>query len=252
MTRVAAVVISAVLACVGCSSSGDDGGSIGGKLSGSIKVDAAASLTEAFTTLKAQFERAHPGTTVNLVFGASSDLETQINEGDQVDVFASAATSNMDGVKSAVDPVNFAVNTLEIATPPDNPAHITKVADLANPDVKVAVCAAAAPCGVIAAQVFTNAGITVHAAANEPDVKTTLSIVEQGEADVGLVYVTDVRAAGDQVHGVVIPDNLNASTEYPIATLKDAPNPDLAQAWVDYVLSAAGRRVLTADGFKAP
>ena len=251
MKRTAAVVISAVLACAACSSSGG-GGSSGGKLGGSIEVDAAASLTEAFTTLKGQFEKAHPGTTVNLVFGASSDLETQINEGDKVDVFASAATSNMDGVKSAVDPTNFAVNTLEIATPPDNPAHITKVEDLANPDVKVAVCAAAVPCGVVAAQVFKNAGITVHAAANEPDVKTTLSIVEQGEADAGLVYVTDVRAAGDSVHGVVIPDDVNATTEYPIATLKDAPNPDLAQAWVDYVLSDAGQKVLTADGFKAP
>jgi molybdate transport system substrate-binding protein len=248
--RVIAALVTAVLACAACSSSGGDGS--GDKLGGSIKVDAAASLTEAFTTLKGQFEKAQPGTTVNLNLGASSDLETQINQGDKVDVFASAATSNMDGVKSAVSPTNFAVNTLEIATPPDNPAHITKIADLANPGVKVAVCAPAVPCGVVAAQVFKNAGVTVHAAANEPDVKSTLSIVQQGEADAGLVYVTDVRAAGNAVHGVVIPDDVNASTEYPIATLKDAPNADVAKAFVAYVLSAAGRKVLTADGFKRP
>jgi molybdate transport system substrate-binding protein len=244
-------VIGVVLACAACSSSGG-GGSTGGKLSGSIKVDAAASLTEAFTTIEQQFEKAHPGTTVTLNFDASSNLETQIEQGDKVDVFASAATSNMDGVKSAVRPTNFAVNTLEIATPPDNPAHITKVQDLAKPGVKVAVCAAAVPCGVIAAQVFKNAGITVHPAASEPDVKSTLSIVQQGEADAGVVYVTDVRTAGTAVHGVVIPDDLNASTEYPIATLKDAPNSAVAEAFVAYVLSAAGRKVLTADGFKNP
>jgi molybdate transport system substrate-binding protein len=249
--RLAVAVVSAVLACAACSSSGG-GGPSGGKLSGSIKVDAAASLTEAFTAIIQQFERAHPGTTVTLNFDASSTLETQINQGDKVDVFASAATSNMAGVKSAVHPTNFATNTAEIATPPDNPAHITTVQDLAKPGVKVALCAPAVPCGVVAAQVFKNAGITVHASASEPDVKSTLAIVQQGEADAGVVYVTDVRSAGSAVHAVVIPDSLNASTEYPIAALTNAPNPALAKAFVKYVLSAAGRKVLTADGFKNP
>jgi molybdate transport system substrate-binding protein len=189
---------------------------------------------------------------VNLSFAASSDLETQINNGDKVDVFASASKKNMAGVSSAIDPVTFVSNTLEIATPPNNPARIGSVQDLAKSGVKVAMCAAGVPCGDVAAQVFKNAKITVNASANPPDVKSTLALVEQGEVDAGLVYVTDVRAAGSKVHGVPIPASVNASTEYPIAVLKDAPNAAVARAFVTYVRSAAGQKVLTADGFHAP
>jgi molybdate transport system substrate-binding protein len=222
-------------------------------LSGSISVDAASSLTEAFDSLKAKFEAGHPGTTVTISYGASSDFATQISQGAPADVFASASTSSMDDVGGqAVNPTNFVTNILEIAVPPNNPASVHSVADLARPGVKVAVCDPEVPCGAVAAQVFDNAGITVHPAANLADVKSTLAAVESGEVDAGVVYVTDVRAAGDQVKGVAIPDSINASTTYPIAVLKDAGNANLAQAWVDYVLSATGRRVLLAAGFGRP
>ncbi|HZC69093.1 MAG TPA: molybdate ABC transporter substrate-binding protein [Jatrophihabitans sp.] len=257
--KVPIALAAAFALLVGCSSSGSgDGGdgtgsSGGGALSGSIAVDAASSLTEAFDTLKSQFEAAHPGTTIKITYGASSDLSTQISQGAPVDVFASASTTNMDDLgDQAVHPTNFVVNTLEIAVPPGNPAGIQSVEDLAKSDVKVAVCDPAVPCGVVAAQVFDNAGITVHPKASLADVKSTLAAVESGEVDAGIVYVTDVRAAGNQVEGVEIPSDVNATTTYPIAVLKDAPNPVLAQAWVDYVLSAAGRKVLTADGFGRP
>jgi molybdate transport system substrate-binding protein len=244
-----AVLAAAFLAA--CSSSGSDSG--GGQLTGTITVDAAASLTEAFTTLKAQFEKAHPGTTVKLSFGASSELATQIQQGASVDVFASASTKNMHDLgDQAANPTDFVKNTLEIAVPPSNPAKITGVRDLAQAGVKVAVCDPAVPCGVVATQVFKNAKITVKPAANLPDVKSTLAAVESGEVDAGLVYVTDVRAAGAKVNGVRIPAALNASTTYPIAALKNAGNPTLATAWVDYVRSAQGRKVLTADGFALP
>jgi molybdate transport system substrate-binding protein len=141
---------------------------------------------------------------------------------------------------------------MEIATPPSNPANISSVTDLAKPGVKVAVCSPEVPCGVVATEVFKNAKITVKPAAEEEDVKSTLAAVESGEVDAGMVYVTDVRAAGDQVKGVEIPDNLNASTEYPIAALKGSKNPDLAKAFVDYVLSPDGKNVLADDGFSKP
>jgi molybdate transport system substrate-binding protein len=244
------VVVAAAVLLVACSSSGSGGGK---KASGTITVDAAASLTEAFTTLKGQFEKARPGATVKITYGASSELATQIQQGAPVDVFASASEKNMQQLGGqAVHPTDFVRNTLEIAVPPGNPAHVTGVADLARPGVKVAVCDPAVPCGVVAKQVFTNARITVKPSASLADVKSTLAAVESGEVDAGLVYVTDVRSAGAKVTGVTIPASVNASTTYPIATITSAQNRELAQAWVDYVLSAAGRAVLQADGFELP
>jgi molybdate transport system substrate-binding protein len=245
---------AAVALLAGCASSGGDGsGKNAGGLSGSITVDAASSLTEAFDSLKEKFEADHAGITITMSYGASSDFATQISQGAPADVFASASTSGMDAVGSeAVDPTNFVTNTLEIAVPPANPAGIHSVDDLAKSGVKVAVCDPAVPCGSVAQDVFKNAGITVHPAASLADVKTTLAAVESGEVDAGVVYVTDIRAAGDKVDGVPIAADVNSITTYPIAVLKDAKNPDLAQAWVDFVLSATGQQVLTADGFGTP
>jgi molybdate transport system substrate-binding protein len=234
-----------------CSSSG--GRAKDGPLGGSITVDAAASLTEAFTTLKTGFEKAHPGTSVTLNFGASSELATQIEQGKAADVFASASPKNMSQLgASAVSPVDFAKNRAEIAVPPGNPGGISAVSDLARSGVKVALCDPAVPCGVVARQVLANAKVTLTPAASLPDVKSTLAAVESGEVDAGVVYVTDVRAARTKVKGIPIPDGLNAGTTYPIARLKDAKNPALARAFVAYVRSAAGRRVLQAAGFARP
>jgi molybdate transport system substrate-binding protein len=248
---------AAVALLAGCSSSGGDGSgntsSAPGALAGSITVDAASSLTEAFDSLKTKFEADHPGTTITISYGASSDFATQIGQGAPADVFASASTSSMDDVGSAaINPTNFVTNTLEIAVPPNNPAGIHSIDDLAKSGVKVAVCDPEVPCGAVAQDVFKNAGITVHPAASLADVKTTLAAVESGEVDAGVVYVTDVRAAGNKVKGVAIADDVNSTTTYPIAVLKDAKDPDLAKAWVDFVLSPTGRQVLTADGFGKP
>lgn len=239
-----------VLALAGCSSSGTKPAA---GLHGTITVSAAASLSGAFDTLKARFESAHPGTKITISYGASSDLATQIGQGAPVDVFASASEKNMTQLGSvAVAPKDFVSNTAEIAVPPGNPAHITTVADLARSGVKVALCASAVPCGVVAAEVFKNAAITVHPVASLADVKATLAAVESGEVDAGVVYVTDVRSAGAKAKGIAIPTDVNARTTYPISVLKGAKNVSLARAFVDYVLSAAGRQVLTADGFSAP
>lgn len=222
---------------------------------GTLVVFAASSLQGAFTTLAQQFELANPGVKVKLNFAASSALATQINQGAPADVFASAAAKNMQQVIAAggaSTSMNFAKNVMEIAVPPTNPAKIATVTDLASMSVKVALCQPQVPCGATAAKVFANAGITVKPVTLEPDVKSTLTKVELNEVDAGMVYVTDVRAAGAKVTGVIIPASINAYTEYPIAALTKAPNATAAQAFVAYVLSGAGRQVLTNDGFEQP
>jgi molybdate transport system substrate-binding protein len=245
----AAAACALLTACA--SSGGASGGASGGRMS--ITVYAAASLTEAFDTIKTQFVKAHPGVSIDMQFGASSDLATQITQGAPADVFASASKKNMRAVVAAGEATratDFARNTLEIAVPPNNPAHIGSLADLARPGVKVAVCAPAVPCGAVAQQVFANAKLDVKPVADLADVKTTLAAVESGEVDAGLVYVTDVRSAAAKVKGIVIPAAIDASTTYPIAVLKGAP--PIAQQFVAYVLSPAGQAVLAADGFVRP
>ena len=229
--------------------------SSGDSVTGNLAVLAAVSLTESFTAIGKAFEAAHPGTKVVFSFGASSTLATQITAGAPADVFASASAKNMDAVvaaKAATDPKPFAKNVMEIAVPPANPANIAQLSDLAKPGVKVVLCAEAVPCGAGARTVFANAKITVTPVSNEADVKATLSKVTLGEADAGIVYVTDVLAAGAKVKGITIPADVNASTTYPIAALSASKSPDLAKAFVDEVLSAEGATALTGAGFEKP
>ena len=251
-------VIAAVLAAAaaaGCSSGTSSPSASPASSTGTITVFAAASLTESFTQLGKQFEAAHPGDTVKFSFGPSSGLAEQITSGAPADVFASAAPGNMDDVVSAGDaasPQNFAKNTMEVATPPDNPGNVESVKDLADDSVKVALCQPQVPCGVVAAKVFKNAGITVKPVTLQPDVKSVLTQVETGNVDAGMVYVTDVQAAGSKVNGVTIPASDNASTLYPIATINSSKHKSIAQAFMNYVLSPAGQQVLKAAGFESP
>jgi molybdate transport system substrate-binding protein len=257
--------VLAALALAGCSSStSSSGGSppTGSASSGApsastgtITVFAAASLLKAFTQLGQQFDAAHPGDTVKFSFGPSSGLEDQIISGAPADVFASASPKNMAAVVKAGDasnPQNFAKNIAEVAVPPNNPGKVTSVKDLAKSSVKVALCQPQVPCGVVAAKVFKNAGITVKPVTLQPDVKSVLSQVELGNVDAGMVYVTDVKAAAGKVKGIVIPASENASTLYPIATISSSKLKAEAQAFVAYVLSPAGQSVLAAAGFEKP
>ncbi|HET8615228.1 MAG TPA: molybdate ABC transporter substrate-binding protein [Actinomycetales bacterium] len=252
--RLAAVLAVSVLA-LALGACGDSASTSGSPSSGTITVFAAASLTEAFTTIGRQFEQAHPGTAVRFSFGPSSGLAEQIDQGAPADVFASADGDPMERVRLAGH-VNradgFASNTLEIAVPRGNPAHVSSLADLASPDVKVALCQPQVPCGALAARVLSRAGQVVHPVTLDTDVKAVLAAVSLGEVDAGIVYTTDVRAAGTAVEGVPLPSGTNASTVYPIAALSDAPHRAGANAFVQYVLSPAGRSVLLAAGFGPP
>ena len=257
--RPSAALLLVALMAAGCGSSTSttpsSSGAGSGTLSGSITVFAASSLKESFTTLGTQFQAAHPGVTVTFNFGASSTLATQITQKAPADVFAAASQKTMDtvtGAGAATGDTVFAVNTMEIATPAKPTTPVTSLADLAKPGVKVAVCQAAVPCGAAAQQLFTKNKLTVTPVSQEVDVKSVLSKVVLGEVDAGIVYVTDVKAAKDTVVGVPIPADQNVTTKYPIAPITSSGNGALAQAFVDYVLSADGQSVLSAAGFAAP
>jgi len=152
----------------------------------------------------------------------------------------------------AAGPKDFAKNTMEVAIPPNNPGKVTSIDSLAKSSVKVALCQPQVPCGAVAAQVFKKAGIKVKPVTLQPDVKSVLAQVELGSVDAGMVYVTDVMAAGSKVKGVMIPASEDASTLYPIATISSSKHKSIAQAFVAYVLSPAGQQVLMAAGFQKP
>lgn len=221
-----------------------------------VTVYAAASLTSTFERLGTEFEREHPDAEVKLSFGGSSDLVTQIREGAPADVFASADTATMDKLTAdglaAGTPRDFATNTLEIAVPPGNPAHITGLRDLAKPGVDLVVCAPEVPCGAATQAVAERAGVALDPVSQEQSVTDVLAKVTAGEADAGLVYVTDVRAAGDDVEGVEFPESAAVVNTYPIAAVEGSEHADLARQFVDLVLGETGRRVLTRAGFGTP
>jgi molybdate transport system substrate-binding protein len=221
-----------------------------------LTVLAAASLTESFTALGKQFETDHPGVTVKFNFAGSSDLAQQIIQGAPADVFAAASDTTMktvtDASLTAAPPTVFAKNILQIATPPGNPKGIATFADLAKPDLKVIVCAAQVPCGAAAAKIEKATNITINPVSEESDVKSVLSKVESGDADAGLVYVTDVNSAGDKVQGVNFPEASKAVTNYPIAVLKNAPAADLAKQFEAVVTGDLGQKALEQAGFAKP
>ena len=221
-------------------------------LSGSITVLAAASLTEAFTAIAHDFTRLHPRVHVTFSFGASNALAAQIVSGAPADVFASASVPTMQQIVragAASKPSVFARNRMIIVTPPDNPAHIRSLRDLARSDVSVAVCAPQVPCGTTANAVFARAGLHVTPVTAEVDVKSVLTKVELGEVDAGIVYVTDANSAGASVASVTIPARWNSETAYPIVALRSSPDASAARAFVAFVRSAAGERRLAAVGF---
>ncbi|GAA3342834.1 molybdate ABC transporter substrate-binding protein [Curtobacterium pusillum] len=258
------VVTLAALGLAGCSTSTGSGSDTSASASGTatdgptgkITVFAAASLQQTFTTLGDQYEAAHPGTTITFSFAGSSDLVTQIRNGAPADVFASADEANMDKIVktdvAAGSPKDFATNVLEIAVAPGNPKKITDLDDLTSSDVQLVTCAAPVPCGAATAKVEQATGINLSPVSEEQSVTDVLGKVESGQADAGLVYVTDVQGADGKVDGVPFDASSKAVNTYPIGVLKGASNPDLAKAFTAYVRSDAGRKVLAAAGFGAP
>jgi molybdate transport system substrate-binding protein len=161
-------------------------------------------------------------------------------------------TKLTDARQNANEPVVFATNIAEIIVAPGNPKGITGVADLANPDLIVVQCAPEVPCGKYAAQIYENAGVTVTPKSLEENVKAVVTKVTLGEVDAGIVYATDVTAAGADAAGVEIPEDINVVAEYPIAAVAESANADGARAFIDFVLSEQGQKILASYGFLAP
>jgi molybdate transport system substrate-binding protein len=221
-----------------------------------IMVFAAASLKKTFTDLGEQFKTENPGASVEFSFAGSSDLVTQLTQGAQADVFASADTKNMDKAAQAGllagDPVNFASNTLTIAVAPGNPKKIASFKDLTEQGLNVVVCAPQVPCGAATKKVEQATGVTLSPVSEESSVSDVLNKVTTGQADAGLVYVTDAKGAGDQVAAVSFPEAADAVNTYPIAVLKESKNPELARKFVGLVTGESGQKVLDAAGFAKP
>ncbi|WP_100445286.1 molybdate ABC transporter substrate-binding protein [Glycomyces xiaoerkulensis] len=247
MKRAAAAVaaLTAALTLTAC----------GGDEDGAIHVFAAASLTEAFTEIGEDFERANPDASVVFSFAGSSTLAAQIGEGAPADVFASADAATMDTVVGdghASEAETFARNRLVIAVPEGNPDGIAGLGDLAGPGLRVAVCAHAVPCGAASQTALEAAGVELTPATYETDVKATLAKLTLGEVDAALVYRSDVQADRDGVDAVAFAEADAAVNDYRVAVLTEAANPDAAEAFVAHLGSEAALETLTAEGFRTP
>ncbi|MBT0567521.1 molybdate ABC transporter substrate-binding protein [Williamsia sp. CHRR-6] len=237
-----AIACAATLAA-GCSS--DDT-----PKSTTVTVFAAASLKAGFTTIATSYEKSHPGVTVKLTFDGSSALVTQIQQGATADVIATADEKTMTKLgATAVKPKFFASNVLTIITAPGNPKKITSVADLARPGVITVLCAVAVPCGSAAAQVEKNAGVDIRPASEETSVTGVVTKVTSGQADAGLVYVSDAKTAGATIGVVNDPALAAVVNRYPIAVLANSKNTDRAKEFVAAVTGTSGQQTLTSLGF---
>jgi molybdate transport system substrate-binding protein len=252
--RLLAVLGALILAIglVACGGSDDSDSGDGGDLT----VFAAASLTEAFSDLGKQYEAEHDGAKVKFNFASSSDLAAQIDQGAPADVFASADEPNMQKVVDADmtdgDPEAFAGTVLEIAVPKGNPGNVKSLDDLSREDLLVAICDVEAPCGNAATEVLGKAGVDASIDSYEADVKSVLTKVELGEVDAGLVYHSDVLAAGDKIDSIRIPERDQVINVYPIAVVKGAGNPEGGQDFIDLVRGDDGQAELAKWGFRAP
>ena len=246
------------LATAACSSR--SGGSANGGGTTSLTVFAAASLTGAFTQIGKDFEAADAGTKVVFDFGSSGDLEPQIESEGTADVFASASETYMDtlaknvGVSGRAD---FVQNQLVIITPPDNPAHVRSITDLAKPGVQVVLAATGVPVGDYARQALDTAGIQqavlANVVSNEEDDASLVAKITSGEADAAIVYLSDVTSqVAPQVHAVQVPAKDNVVATYPIAVVKGSAHASSAQSFVDYVTGSAGQATLATYGFLPP
>jgi molybdate transport system substrate-binding protein len=215
-----------------------------------ITVLAAASLKAPFSEIATRFEASEPGTSVRFNFAGSSDLVAQLQQGAPGDVLATADEPTMAMAEGLTGtPTIFASNSMTIAVPIDNPGTVTGLQSLASPALDVVVCAPQVPCGAATTRIEAAAGIDILPDSEEASVTDVLNKVATGQADAGIVYVSDVAAADETVTTVEIPAQVNATNRYPIAVLNDAADPQTAEAFVDFVNGQQGQRILRRAGF---
>ena len=217
-----------------------------------VTVYAAASLSEAFEDLAAEYEVANPDIDVEFNFAGSARLAAQISAGARADVFASANSATMNRVaaegRTAAPPVLFVRNRLALVVPVDNPGNVTELADLSDDSLVLAMCAPEVPCGALARAVLNDAGVDADADTEETSVRAVLTKVILGEADAGLVYATDVAAGGNDVASVPLGPQIRFN-DYPVAAVSDRA---IAADFVDFVLGPDGQDILRSHGFESP
>ena len=253
---IAAALVLPLAACGGNDDSSSASPSASAPAAGkktTLTVLAAASLTKVFATEATAFSKEHPDVKLRFSFAGSQDLVAQVKQGDPADVLVTADTKTMDGVAGLTGtPAVIAKNRLTIATEPGNPEHVKNLADLADRKLKVVLAAPQVPVGNYSAKVLTAQHVTVHPVSQESSVTAVLSKVELGEADAGIVYITDAEGAEGKVATVTIPDAQNAVASYPAATIKSSAHTADAQAFVTFLASAQGQAILRAAGFQQP
>jgi molybdate transport system substrate-binding protein len=221
-----------------------------------VTVLAAASLTESFEELGEQVAADNPDLKVVFSFGPSSGLVEQVLAGAPADVLATADARTMEAAVAggAVEgePEVFARNTLTLAVPAGNPGKVTGLADLARPELRVAICEPQVPCGTAAKKLLAAAGVTAEPDTLTTDVKEATSLVSLGEADAALIYRTEAAAEGDAVEAIDVPEAAELVNEYPVAVVADAPNPAGAQLVVAAITGEPGRIILADAGFLEP
>lgn len=252
---VAAVVAVALAGCAAGPAGGAGGTQSPGGEAGTVHVFAAASLTDVLTALATEFEAAHPDVTVVVSYAGSATLAAQINQGAPADVFIAADPETMATVveagNAADTPHVLVRNELVIAVPAGNPRRVRALADLTEPEVKVAVCAEQVPCGAAAADALAAAGVTLTPVTLEQDVRGALSKVTLGEVDAALVYRTDAAATAE-VDGIEFPESAAAVNEYPAVVLAGAGNAAAGRAFIDHLRSDEAMASFRAAGFLPP
>lgn len=248
--RALAAVAAAVLMASGCAADAP------ARTPDRVAVFADSSLTEPFQQMATEIEADRPGLDIVLRFGGSTSLVPEVVSGDSADVFATANPDTMqlvvDRTAIADDPEVFARNRLQIAVPVGNAVGVEDLKDLADPELELALCAPEVPCGVAAQKALQSGSVVAEPDSFEEDVKAVLSKVLLGEADAGLIYRTDVLAAGGQVDGLDFAESERSIDDYTIAPLTKAPNPAGGRIFLDFVRSERGREILRRAGFDVP